>query len=349
MTAVVLTGSAGALGRRVLDLLCESAGAESVLGIDVVDHVAPVPVGARTRTVDLLTDDLASVFGDASTVVHLASVLAPASRGADAGRDPELTRRVIDAARTAGVQALVLMSSATAYGAWPDNPVPLTEDAPLRPNPGFAFAHEKVEIERMAEQLRRDEPDMRVVVLRPTVTLAEGERSWVSQVLAEAAAVSAGDIDPPVQFLHFDDLASATVLAALGSLEGAYNVAPDGWIPPDSMRGFATLPRPRVPVWVADLLTGVRFNLGLSATPPEILPWTIHPWVVANDRLRAAGWTPTHTNEEAYVAGTAPGPLDTLSPKRRQEIALGVAGGALVAAAGAAGWWIRSRTRRSGS
>lgn len=348
MQAIVLTGSAGSLGRRVLDQLCECGGAASVLGVDVVDHTAAVAPGATTRTVDLLHDDLVGLFDGADTVVHLASVLAPASKGIDVGRDVELTRRVVAAARSTGVRSLVLLSSATVYGAWPDNPVPLTEDAALRPNPGFDFAQEKVAVEELARSLRNEEPTMSVAVLRPTVTLAEGERSWVSEVMASAAGVHAGDVDPPVQFLHFDDLASATVLAARRRLDGVYNVAPDGWIPPDAMKGFATLPRPRVPVWVADRLTAARFRLGLSHTPPEILPWTIHPWVVANDRLRAEGWVPSSTNEEAYVAGTAPGPLDTLSPQRRQEISLAVAGGALVAAGAGAAALLRRHIRSRG-
>ena len=345
MQAVVLTGSAGSLGRRVLDLLCEDDDAPQVIGVDVVDHTATAPSRASTRTVDLLSHDLVGLFEGADTVVHLASVLAPASRGIDVGRDVELTRRVMDAARCAGVGSLVVMSSATVYGAWPDNPVPLTEDAPVRPNPGFDFAAEKVAIEQLAADLRARVPTMAVAVLRPTVALADGEQSWVSQVLASAAGVRAGDMDPPVQFLHFDDLASAAVLAARARLDGCYNVAPDGWIPPDVMREFAILPRPRVPVWVADQLTSARFHLGLSTMPPEILPWTIHPWVVANDKLRAEGWIPENTNEEAYVAGTAPGPLDTLSPKRRQEITLALAGAAIAAAGVGAAAWLRHRTR----
>jgi hypothetical protein len=64
-----------------------------------------------------------------------------------------------------------------------------------------------------------------------------------------------------------------------------------------------------------------------------LLPYTIHAWVVANDRLKAAGWTPTSTNEEAYVAGHRPAPWATLSPQRRQELALGGAAAALVGAA----------------
>ncbi len=332
MKAVVLTGSAGALGRRVLGLLAAHPDVERLVALDLVDHRGPVPAGASVRRADLAHDDLSGDLEGCDTLVHLASVFAPERVDDAASIDVDLTRRVLDAARAAGVRAVVLISSATVYGAWPDNPVPLTEDAPLRPNEGFTFAADKVEIEALAVQLRSAAPGTTVAVLRPTVALAEDARSWVSAALASAAGVQAGDIDPPLQFLHFDDLARAVVLAAERGLDGAYNVAPDGWIPPDQMREFAALPRPRVPVWVADQMARWRWRLGLSTTPPEILPWTIHPWVVANDKLRAEGWVPEHTNEEAYVLGTAPSPLETLSPKRRQELALAVAGGALVAA-----------------
>jgi hypothetical protein len=67
--------------------------------------------------------------------------------------------------------------------------------------------------------------------------------------------------------------------------------------------------------------------------PPGLVPYTMHSFVVANDRLKAAGWAPSHSNEETYVDATEGTPWSRLSPKRRQELALA---GALVSAAGAA-------------
>ncbi|MCB0984745.1 MAG: hypothetical protein KDB06_08845, partial [Ilumatobacter sp.] len=46
-------------------------------------------------------------------------------------------------------------------------------------------------------------------------------------------------------------------------------------------------------------------------------------WLVANDKLKAAGWQPTVTNEQAYVEGTEAKWWTMVSPKRRQELALG--------------------------
>jgi hypothetical protein len=60
----------------------------------------------------------------------------------------------------------------------------------------------------------------------------------------------------------------------------------------------------------------------------------MYPWVVANDRLRSLGWSATNSNEEAFVAGHEPGPLDRLDARRRQQLALGVTGGVLVGLVG---------------
>jgi len=67
--------------------------------------------------------------------------------------------------------------------------------------------------------------------------------------------------------------------------------------------------------------------------------------VVANDRLRSHGWAASVTNEEACVETFETGMWSALSPRRRQEIALGVVGAGIagVAAGGAllARRWLR--------
>jgi hypothetical protein len=45
--------------------------------------------------------------------------------------------------------------------------------------------------------------------------------------------------------------------------------------------------------------------------------------LVSNGRLRNAGWNPTVTNEQAFVEGTDAKWWTMLTPKRKQELALG--------------------------
>lgn len=325
METIVVTGAAGAVGRRVCAALAADPDV-TVIGIDrrpargraVADHLV----------LDLQRADLKPVFEGATTLVHLASSFDPERDDIVAARaDVDVTRRVLDAAGAVGVGRLVLLSSAMVYGAWSGNPVPLTEDAPLRPNPEFAFAAYKAEVERLAHEWRRAHPDTVVTMLRPATALAHEEVSWVARTLRAAAVMEVEDSDPPVQFLHLDDLAAAVVLASRQDLPGPYNVAPDGALDGETRRELAgRLPRVRLSAKLARRVMEFFWRHRLAHTPPGLVPYTMYPWVVASDRLHAAGWEPTHTNEEAYVAGTPALPWASMNAKRRQQIAMGAAG-----------------------
>ena len=87
--------------------------------------------------------------------------------------------------------------------------------------------------------------------------------------------------------------------------------------------------------------------VGLGEVPPAVVPYLVHPWVVANDRLVATGWTQTTSNEEAYVAGHEASAIESISPRKRQELALGAAAGAIAATAAGIAVAVRRRRRRT--
>lgn len=336
MSSIVLTGAAGDLGRRVLDLLKADPTVERILAVDregVQAIASPGPVEAIQA--DLGTVDLVELFDGTDVIIHLASN-AEEPGGAQTLGDVHVARRVLDAAGLVGAKHVVMRSSATVYGARSDNPVPLTEEAPLRPEPRLAWATERAEIERLVVEFRRRFPGTTTTVLRPAVTVSERTTSWLATALRATALIGAGDVDPPLQFLHLDDLATAIDLVRKAEIDGAVNVAPDGWIPGETVRALAgTGPRIRLPEPLATRFAAWRWRRRLAPTPPGLVPYTVHPWVISNDKLLAAGWKPEFSNEEAYVEGHDASPWADLSPRRRQELALGVAG--VVVAAGVAG------------
>jgi len=103
-----------------------------------------------------------------------------------------------------------------------------------------------------------------------------------------------------------------------------YNVAPDGWVAGERVRALAgAVPRVKLPDRMTEVITNLRWRFQRGPIPPGLRSYTRWPWLVANDRLKAAGWRPVVTNEQAYVEGTEAKWWTMVSPKRRQEIALG--------------------------
>ncbi len=349
---VLLTGAAGPLGRRLLWILANDPDVGEVIAVDSCD-LAPVRSvwgsgrpSLRTVRGRLASLDLVEVTAGVDQVIHLAAGMGDELDGTGvAGVDVPGTRSLL--AALGEVESMVVLSSATVYGAWPRNPVPLTERAPVRPNDGLEFANQKAEVERLVLNWAADAPaDPKVAILRPTLTLSAESLEWMERSAWGVVGLRAGSDVPPAQFLHLDDLASAVDLARRRSLDGSYNVAPDGWIPPDDLVGLRGAgPRVPLPVPVASRLAALSYRMSLLSTPSEAVPYTMYPWVVANDRLRSAGWSPEWTNEETFVAGTRAGPWATLNARRRQELGLAVAVlgvvGVLVALVMAVRRWLR--------
>ncbi len=342
MGTIVVTGSAGSIGSRVCALLAADPDVDRVVALDVNIRKGPHPK-IDDYPVDLRRDDLKPLMENAATVVHLASSFDPRYDGVDTAHvDIEATRRVLEAAGSVGVERLVLLSSAMVYGAWVTNPVPITEDHPVNPNPEFSFGLLKAEIESLGQDWHASHPHTEVVLLRPTTALAEREASWVARSLRASAVIEVADQDPPVQFLHLDDLANAVVLAAGGGLSGPYNVAPDGYVDGETCRELSgRLPRLRLRQDAAEEVGRFRWRHRLAPTPPGLTPYTMYPWVVANDRLRHAGWAPRLTNEQAYVDGTPGKPWATMNAKQRQNLALGAAIAVALAGLVGLGWLVR--------
>ncbi|HEU4841794.1 MAG TPA: NAD-dependent epimerase/dehydratase family protein, partial [Ilumatobacteraceae bacterium] len=173
---VHVTGAEGSLARRVLVAL---AGDERVVdgsstASDVVVHLGAGDHDRRARRRENVTDGAAAMLEDATV---------------------------------GGAAHIVLVSSALVYGAYANNPVPLTEDAILRPDVDFVYARQLATVEAMVDRWRRDAPGRTVTVLRPVVAMAADGTPSLAAALAAGFGQQLGADDPPAQFLHLDALA----------------------------------------------------------------------------------------------------------------------------------------------
>ncbi len=335
MRRVVVTGAAGLVGRSVVSRLADDAPDTEIVAIDRRELNVNGYRSVVVRHCDLGVSDLAGLLAGASTIVHLATVASvtatdSSATGGDGGNDLAILRRVLDAAGRLDVDHVVVLSSAAVYGAHPDNPVPLTEDAPPRPNDDFDWANERLELERLAQQWGLG-AERHVTVLRPTSVVANKRLGHFAAALRSARTGVAADSDAPVQYLHVDDLATAIVAAVVERFDGVLNVAPNGWISPETMAELeGPKPRLRLPSDLVRRLASLVHRAGLTPVPPAVVTFTEHPWVVANDRLRLLGWRAAHSNEEAWVQSHAPLLIESLPARRRQEIALVAAAATLI-------------------
>ena len=333
---IAITGASGLVGERLVASLVSDA---QIAHVVAVDRAAPST--ARSAKVTLVVADLALAKLDShligvDTLVHMAFDADASLSDGDSQRvNIDGTRNLLAAATRSGVQHLVLLSSATVYGAWANNAVPLSEDALMRPNSDFRFAVQKAHIELLVDGWLTEGAGRTATILRPTMVTAKNYPGGLSRTMRPGVILRAGIESPSRQYLHLDDLVTATKLAVSARLDGIYNVAPDGWITGEVARSLGgNAPLPKLPGWLASRVSAVEDRLNSNPAVPGMEPLETHPWVVANDRLREAGWVCQFSNEEAIVVGTDPRRWATLTAHGKQQIvtAAGVIG--LVSALG---------------
>jgi nucleoside-diphosphate-sugar epimerase len=292
-TRVAVAGVHTTTGAALLARLVSDPQIARVVAIDR-ERPPTLPAGVQFVRADLRDALLARVFADVDVVVNavLAETLTRDDDRALAMR-VQGTRRVLDAARTAGVGTFVHLSSALVYGACERNRVPLDEQQPLRADPAFSAVHHALEAEEAVRAFAGDHPRWRVVVLRTVPALVPGVDSAVTRHLESPLLPRVRGFDPPVQFVAVDDLVEAVRLVVVDPrARGAYNVAADGWLTSSDVRHILARPGLRLPEQVALGAAALLHRLGLLGVPPEALRYLMHPWVVDTARLRALGWTP---------------------------------------------------------
>jgi nucleoside-diphosphate-sugar epimerase len=334
-----VTGASGLLGQRLLPLL-EQAGFDRIVGFDVREPARRAR-GLQFHLVDIGGSDLQPRLEGVDTIVHLAAIVGAVPDESLLYRvNVQGLRRVLVAARAIGARKVVRASSAAVYGAWPNNPVPLSEEAPLRPNPGYIPAAHDAECERMLVEWAAEREGRIATRLRIAPVVGPGAQTLFANVVLGRPPVVVRGASPPVQAVHVDDVSAAIALAARDDLDGAYNVAADGWL--SSEDAAALVPRnravPAVPYDVARRVLAALWATGLGDAPPSVLPYLVHPWVIANDRLKLAGWSAAHTNEEALLLAS-PAPANLMPAV--------AAGGVAMASAAAAAAVVLARRRRS--
>ena len=299
---VLVTGGSGFLGRGVVAGLA-AAGHEVTSGDLRVPDEAGAP-GVRHVRLDV-TD--AAAVSDAvaghEAVVHLASVVDPDGMGREAAHrvDVEGSRHVFDACAEHGVRRLVVSSSGAAYGYHADNPVPITEDQPVRGTTAFAYSDHKAQVEHLLADARREHPQLEQVVLRIGTILGDTVDNQITALFHRPRLLAIRGSDSPFVFIWDSDLVAIVVRAVADGPPGIYNVAGTGTLTIGEIAerlGKRTLAIPE-PLLKAVLTVGSA--LRATRYGPEQTGFLRYRPVLDNTRLREVfGYTPELTSAEAF-------------------------------------------------
>ena len=317
---VAVTGPTGDIGISAVDALEREPGISRIVGMArrAFDPAAHGWSKTEYRRGDIL--DRAAVdalVADADVVVHLAYLIM-GSRDESRRINLAGTRNVFEAAVAAPrPKRLVYTSSVAAYGYYPDNPTPLTEDVPPRGSSEHYYSEQKAECEKLLTEITAGS-DIEVYILRPCIvagpkaTALADSMPWrkVGDKLPEVLRRAADAVpllrpilpDPgvPMQLVHHDDVASAIALAATGAGDpGAYNLAADGEVSLSDVARATGATALRVPRSAA---VSVSEMLARLPRVPAAAEWihVVRSSVVmdTSKAKRELGWRPRYTSAQ---------------------------------------------------
>jgi len=294
---VAVTGAASGLGHTLTARLAASPRIGRLIAID--GHRGDA-TGVTWRVVDIRDPALAGRLAGVDVVVHTDLDLAPDSdQRARRAFNVRGAQTVLTAAAAGRVGRVVLVTSAMVYGARPDNPVPLAEDAPLGADPDGSVVGDLLEVEHLAQRSPQANPGMAITVVRPAALVGEGVDTLITRHFEAPRLLAVKGCAPRWQFCHVDDLVSALELAATGEVTGKFAVGCDGWLEQEQVEELSGLRRIELP---AGLTFGTAQRLHRAGITPALvtdLHFVVYPWVVDCATLRQAGWKPAFDNETA--------------------------------------------------
>jgi UDP-glucose 4-epimerase len=314
---VAVTGPTGDLGVAIVSALERARRVRRVVGM----ARRPFDPGERGwRKTEYRRGDVTDagsvrdLVKDADVVIHLAFAILSASK-ATRELNVDGSRKVFEAAATAGAERILYASSVAAYGFHDDNPDWLTEDVPARGSPEHPYSQQKAEVERvLAEVLRRRRktvayafrpcivagPDAQTLLEEiPYYRLSDAMPEAAARVLASMPILKPVIPDPGTRFqlVHEDDVASAFMSGVAGRGEpGPYNLAGRGTLTAGDLADALGWYSVRVPNLAVELAAEVATRLPLT---PDSVAW-LHsvrkPVLMKTERARKElGWKPKHT------------------------------------------------------
>ena len=301
---IAITGASGYVAGRLISQLQDCSSVSAILATDV--RPPSIQFSGKVKFVSWdVTESCPDVFSShrIDTVIHLAYILNPAHRKTRARRvNVAGTDNVLEASREAGARHIVYLSSTSVYGAHADNPTLLTETDPVRPLEGFQYSQDKVAAESRLSEFAARNPKAIVTILRTCPIMGPNANNFIANAFKKPILPAIGSTDPPMQFLHEDDLIRTVALCLDHRPKGVYNVAPDDAIRWSEMVAMIQKRMLRLPSPFWRFLTSAAWHLRIQNDSPACgLDFIRYRWTANSEKFKAAtGMGFQHTSRAAW-------------------------------------------------
>ncbi len=300
---VAITGVAGYFGHKIMERLEVNDEIEKVVGISrrKLDHSFSK---LDYHRMDVRSDGLGEFFAenDVDAVIHLAFALNPIHNSKEMNSiDIEGAKNVLEASKQADVKKIIMTSSTTVYGTWPDSPV-YTEESPTRPHPTYYYSRDKVEIEKMCNDFKEKNGGIIMTIFRPCLVMGPTTEQFYAKLLKWPILPLVGGNNPDMQFVHEDDIGRAYEHFLMNDFDGVFNIVGDGTISWKEVIETAGKRAVKMPDSVIYPLMKMLWGIHLVGTPPEILDFVKYPWVASGEKAKKAGFIPQYSSKEALLS-----------------------------------------------
>jgi ferritin-like metal-binding protein YciE/nucleoside-diphosphate-sugar epimerase len=307
---VVVTGATGNVGTSTVKALGESTEIDEIVGLA---RREPTWVPPKTTWVEanVLTADLAEIFTDADAVIHLAWAIQPSRDAVTLERiNVEGSHKVFEAVAAAGVPKLVHASSVGVYSPGPKDRE-VDESWPTEGTPISFYSRHKVAVERELDRFEADNPETRVVRLRPALIFKDEAATEIRRLfigpflpnflLRRNLLLALPRIDRlRFQAVHSEDVGRAYLRAVLADVDGAFNIAAEPPLSTGELAERIGVRSFRVPARVVRRLADLSWRARLQPTPPGWLDMARSVPMMSSDRARSElGWEPQFSSTEA--------------------------------------------------
>jgi UDP-glucose 4-epimerase len=304
MSVIAITGASGYFGQRIIAKLENEPECEKIIGIARRNLIHSFK-NLDYYQLDVRNPSITNLFkkNEVDTLIHLAFVVNPIHDTEEMHSiDVNGTKNVLKAAKISGIKRILLTSSTMVYGAWPDNPAWLTEESPLRGHPTYYYNQDKVEIERLCQSFRKENPNILLTIIRPCLVLGPNVNHFYSRIIGWPILPLIDGNNPPMQFVHEDDVARAYLTILKKEKEGIFNIVGKGtlkWKEVIKMGGKPALSIPSFIIYPV-MNAGWKLRFPLIESPADILDFIKYPWVASGQKAKKElGFVPKYSTKEA--------------------------------------------------